>query len=169
MYELKLSVDAVATGVKDKTKWPIIQKRLEKFFKGAIFNEGNYYGGVAVKYMDEIKYSNDEIKEYVRLDKEQRFNSMMRCIKNLEQLKNDLIVNGQEENIIKDAEDAQMALKEWFSYVPSSDVEAVQKLFVQVRSADANRDGRLDEKELMTLTESDQEIWKKRVELYGDV
>lgn len=168
IFELKLSVNALVLGLKDKSKWPLIQKRLEKFFKGAMISERNYYGGVSIKYMDQIKYPKDEIKEYIKLDKEQRFNTFDACLNNLELLKNDLAGNESENIIFSDADAALRALNEWFSYIPSSDLEAVEMLFKTVRGADSNRDGHLDDNELNSLSQADQEVWKKRVDLYGD-
>ena len=48
MYEFKLSVDALQSGVQDPQKWPFVLKRLEKFFKGAILSEKNFYFGVGL-------------------------------------------------------------------------------------------------------------------------
>ena len=90
-------------------------------------------------------------------------------MKNLELLKNDIAANESADNVKADAEAAQRALTEWFSYVPSEDVQAISKLFISVKNADADRNGRLDDIELQSLSETDRNIWKKRVDLFGDI
>jgi len=169
IYELNLSVSALAKAVGDTSKWPLVQKRLEKFFKGALLSERNYYTGVAVTYMNEIKYDKSETNEFIKIDKSKRYDAFEACMKNLELLKNDISANESVDNVKADAEAAQRALTDWFSYVPSEDVQAVGKVFVAVKSADTDRNGRLDDKELQTLSEEDRSIWKKRVDLFGDI
>ena len=169
IYELNLSINALAKTVGDTSKWPVVLKRLEKFFKGALLSEKNYYTGVAVTYMNEIKYDPSESSEYIKIDKSKRYEAFEACMKNLELLKNDIAANESAENVKADAEAAQRALAEWFSYVPSEDVQAIGKLFVSVKNADADRNGRLDDIELSSLSETDRNIWKKRVDLFGDI
>ena len=169
IYELNLSINALTKTVGDTSKWPVVLKRLEKFFKGALLSEKNYYTGVAVTYMNEIKYDPSESGEYIKIDKSKRYEAFEACMKNLELLKNDIAANESAENVKADAEAAQRALAEWFSYVPSEDVQAIGKLFVSVKNADANRNGRLDDIELQSLSETDRNIWKKRVDLFGDI
>lgn len=169
IYELNLSINALAKTVGDMSKWPLVQKRLEKFFKGALLSEKNYYTGVAVTYMNEIKYDPSETSEYIKIDKSKRYNAFEACMKNLELLKNDIAANESADNVKADAEAAQRALIEWFSYVPSEDVQAISKLFISVKNADADRNGRLDDTELQSLSEIDRNIWKKRVDLFGDI
>ena len=169
LYELNLSINALAKTVGDSTKWPLVQKRLEKFFKGALLSEKNYYTGVAVTYMNEIKYDPSETSEFIKIDKSNRYATFEACMKNLELLKNDIAAKESADNVRADAEAAQRALAEWFSYVPSEDVQAIGKLFVAVKNADADRNGRLDDIELQSLSETDRNIWKKRVDLFGDI
>lgn len=168
IYELNLSINALAKTVGDISKWPLVQKRLEKFFKGALLSEKNYYTGVAATYMNEIKYDPSETSEFIKIDKSKRYDAFEACMKNLELLKNDIAANESADNVKADAEAAQRALMEWFSYVPSEDVQAIRKLFISVKNADADRNGRLDDIELQSLSETDRNIWKKRVDLFGD-
>lgn len=49
LYEFRLSVDAIAGGVRDPKNWPFIQRRLEAFFGGFIINEKNYFMGVGLQ------------------------------------------------------------------------------------------------------------------------
>jgi len=169
IYELSLSVSALAKTVGDTSKWPLILKRLEKFFKGALLSERNYYTGVAITYMNEIKYDKSETNEYIKIDKSKRYEAFEACMKNLELLKNDISANESADNVKADADAAQRALADWFSYVPSEDVQAVGKLFVRVKSADTDRNGRLDDLEMQALSEEDRSVWKKRVDLFGDI
>lgn len=169
IYELNLSINALAKTVGDTSKWPLVQKRLDKFFKGALLSEKNYYTGVAVTYMNEIKYDPSETSEFVKIDKSKRYDAFEACMKNLELLKNDIAANESADNVKADAEAAQRALTEWFSYVPSEDVQAISKLFISVKNADADRNGRLDDIELQSLSGTDRNIWKKRVDLFGDI
>lgn len=169
IYELNLSINALAMTVGDISKWPLVQKRLEKFFKGALLSEKNYYTGVAVTYMNEIKYDPSETSEFIKIDKSKRYEAFEACMKNLELLKNDIAANESADNVKADAAAAQRALAEWFSCVPSEDVQAIGKLFVSVKNADADRNGRLDDIELQSLSETDRNIWKKRVDLFGDI
>ena len=54
MYELKLSVDAMASSVlNDGTSWPFVQKRLDRFFKGFLLSEKNFYFGVGLQYISD--------------------------------------------------------------------------------------------------------------------
>eukprot|EP00568_Trieres_chinensis_P011170 CAMPEP_0183296098 /NCGR_PEP_ID=MMETSP0160_2-20130417/3802_1 /TAXON_ID=2839 ORGANISM="Odontella Sinensis, Strain Grunow 1884" /NCGR_SAMPLE_ID=MMETSP0160_2 /ASSEMBLY_ACC=CAM_ASM_000250 /LENGTH=257 /DNA_ID=CAMNT_0025457675 /DNA_START=106 /DNA_END=876 /DNA_ORIENTATION=+ len=157
MYELKLSVDALAAGVKNQAQWPLIKKRLDRFFKGAILSEKNFYLGVAFQYMNDIKYDDDAA--YVRMDKQARFDAMEQCMGNLERLKNDLGSGADAGTIEADARAAQDALASWFALVPPADVAAVEKLFLDVKKADADRNGVLSDEELAALPLEEQEVW----------
>ena len=64
---------------------------------------------------------------------------------------------------------AQQGIRRWLSLAPASDVVAVDKLYRAVRAADSDPpDGKLSDKELMTLTEADAATWRKRVALVGN-
>lgn len=166
MYEFKLSVDALQSGVQDPQKWPFVLKRLEKFFKGTILSEKNFYFGVGLQYMNDIKYDAAELPNYVLMDKESRYNALDNTMKNLEGLKGALAK--QDAQLVNDyAKDAQVALASWFAMVPENDYKAVQNLFVDVKKADLNRDGRLSDEELELLSPEERTIWKKRVEKFG--
>mmetsp|Transcript_26072 Transcript_26072/g.77187 ORF Transcript_26072/g.77187 Transcript_26072/m.77187 type:complete len:277 (-) Transcript_26072:249-1079(-) len=164
LYELKLSVDALAAGVENPAQWPAVQKRLDKFFKGAILSEKNFYLGVAFQYMNDIKYDDDQA--YVVMDKQTRFAAMETCMNALERLKSDL--GGNDAGLVEDdAKAAREALASWFALVPEADVRAVEKLFVDVKKADVDRNGVLSDQELMTLPVDEQEVWKQRVAKFG--
>merc|ERR1711862_603417 len=90
MYEFKLSIDALQAAVQDSKNWPYVKKRLDKFFKGAILSEKNFYLGVGFTYMNDIKYDSAELPNYVLMDKQARFDALDRTMKSLEGLKNSL-------------------------------------------------------------------------------
>ena len=166
MYELKLSLDAMTAAVSDPKNWPSIQKRLERFFKGAIFSEKNFYFGVGLQYMNDIQYTPGELPNYVIMDKEARYDALDRTMKNMEALKS-VLGEGDAAAIEGYAQDTKAALASWFAMVPESDVRAVEQLFLDVKKADVNRDGRLSDDELATLSIQEQELWKKRVDKFG--
>mmetsp|Transcript_9960 Transcript_9960/g.12556 ORF Transcript_9960/g.12556 Transcript_9960/m.12556 type:complete len:282 (+) Transcript_9960:1-846(+) len=170
IYELKLSVDALKSGMADESKRPYIKKRLDKLFGGGIFSEKNYLLGLAVTYSNQIQYSESELKTYINLDKDERLQKIDSALKSLESLKRNLkdssIAN--EETLMRDVDDAQRSISAWFAMVPSEDIAAVDNLFRVTRMADANRDGKLDAVELSTLPEKEREIWLKRIALAGD-
>ena len=167
IYELKLSLNALQNRVADETTWPLLQKRLDGFFKGGLLSEKFYYVGLSFQYVSKIKYDKNDLQEYIRLDKEARVDAMDDALNNMEALKNDL--GGTDKKAVEgDIEAAQAALNRWFSMVPQKDIEAVDTLFRATRVADVNRDGKLDAQELETLSEQDRDVWKKRVALVGD-
>ena len=170
IFELKLSVDNLAKGTKNKSLRPYILKRLDKFFRGGLTSERNYYSGLGIQYVNNISYETDqELPEYIKLDKEQRLQAMESTLQFLEQLKQVLADDiGNDDLVISNAQDASSSLQKWFDMIPSKDFEAVDQLFRSTRAADGNRDGKLDDKELATLTDTEREIWKKRVKLVGD-
>ena len=168
MYELKLSIDAVATGIQDVTSWPYIQRRLDKFFSGFIVNEKNFYFGVGLQYMNEIQYDKNELPNYVLLDKQTRYDALDSTMKYLENLKNTLAIAGSDPMVVENlAKSAQYSLASWFALVPQEDVKAVEELFQNVKKADINRDGRLSNEEIVFLSPQQQEIWKRRVDKFG--
>ena len=168
MYEFKLSVDAIVIGLQDTKNWPYIQKRLEKFFGGFIVNEKNFYFGVGLQYMNDVKYDKGELPNYVLLDKQARYNALEVTMNTLETLKNNLNVPGIDPTTINDyATTCQSSLASWFDLIPDGDMKAVLELFTNVQKADINRDGRLSDNELVCLSPVEQEIWKKRVSKFG--
>ncbi len=169
MFELKLSIDAMSSGVTDAKNWPYIKKRLDKFFKGAILSEKNFYFGVGLQYMNDIKYSPSELPNYVVMDKQARYDALERTMKNLEDLKKVLGKENLTDAMIIEgyAKDAQIALSSWFTMIPDNELKAVEELFVHVKKADLNRDGRLSDDELATLSIQEQQLWKKRVDKFG--
>lgn len=168
MYEFKLSTDALQAGVQDSKNWPFVKKRLDKFFKGAILSEKNFYFGVGLQYMNDIKYDTAELPNYVLLDKQTRFDALDRTMKSLEALKNSLAGNNIDPiQVQNNAEDVKLALASWFALVPEKDFKAVEDLFINIRKADINRDGVLSKDELEFLSIEQQELWKKRVDEFG--
>ncbi len=175
IYELQLSVTALSQALPDSSKWPNLQQRLEKFFGGGLFSERNYYAGLGVQYMNKVQYDKNELPEYVKIDKEERFQSMEAALQAMESLKTHLSAAlSKDDNVddIKtllrsDVDQVQASLNRWFGLVPKQDVERVAQLYVSVRKADVDRNGRIDEKELATLTDDDRAIWKKRIDYIG--
>jgi len=170
MYELKLSIDALAAGVADPNNWSFVQKRLDKFFQGGIFSEKNFYFGVGLQYMNAMKYDEAELPNYVLMDKQTRYNALEETMKSLERLKSTLA--SPNVSVLKDvlednAKASQAALASWFALLPPSDVTAVQELFEHAKKADLNRDGRLSDSELASLSFTEQELWKRRVAKFG--
>jgi len=170
MYELKVSIDALVNGVAEPKNWPFVEKRLDKFFQGGLFSEKNFYFGVGLQYMNDMKYDKSELPSYVILDKETRYAALEETMKSLERLKSTL--SSPNASVIKDvirdnAIASQTALASWFALLPQGDVAAVQQLFQHVQMADTNRDGKLSDNELELLSPLEQELWKKRVKKFG--
>mmetsp|Transcript_11358 Transcript_11358/g.17496 ORF Transcript_11358/g.17496 Transcript_11358/m.17496 type:complete len:259 (-) Transcript_11358:265-1041(-) len=166
MYEFKLSIDALQEGVKDSKNWPLVKNRLDKFFKGAILSEKNFYFGVGLQYMNDINYAKEELPNYVVMDQQARYDALQRTMRNLENLK-EALADEDAQGIADYAKDSQIALASWFALVPENDILAVEDLFVNVKKADLNRDGRISDDEMGSLTPVQQELWKKRVEKFG--
>eukprot|EP00547_Thalassionema_nitzschioides_P001630 CAMPEP_0194211834 /NCGR_PEP_ID=MMETSP0156-20130528/11267_1 /TAXON_ID=33649 /ORGANISM="Thalassionema nitzschioides, Strain L26-B" /LENGTH=165 /DNA_ID=CAMNT_0038939515 /DNA_START=299 /DNA_END=793 /DNA_ORIENTATION=+ len=165
MYEFKLSIDALQEGVKEREKWPLVKKRLDKFFKGAILSEKNFYFGVGLQYMNDIKYAKDELPNYIVIDQQDRYDALERTMKNLDNLKNALVA--EDAQAIEDyAKDSQIALASWFALVPDNDVRAVKDLYINVKKADVNRDGSISDEEFGSLSLEQQELWKKRADKF---
>jgi len=168
IYELQLSVSALQSSAGDANKWHLLKQRLEKFFGGGLFSERNYYAGVGVQYMNQMEYDKNELKEYVRLDKEARFNAMEDTLNSLEAIKNELQKDSPDAAFVRsNAEAASAAISRWFANIPDADRRAVADLYIAVRKADQNRDGRLSDSELALLDETDQAVWKRRIKLVG--
>uniref|UniRef100_A0A6U3NLH8 Calmodulin n=1 Tax=Ditylum brightwellii TaxID=49249 RepID=A0A6U3NLH8_9STRA len=167
IYEFKLAVDSFQAAAKDNAKWPYLKILLDKFFSGGLYSEKNYYSGLSFKYMQLIRYSETELKEFIKLDQNERYEAMEATMKHLNDLK-DSLGKGNADKINADAEAARKSLSDWFALIPSSDVKAVEKLFRAVRLADKDRNGRLSEGELAALSDTDRNIWKKRVNNFGE-
>lgn len=167
IYELKLSVDALQEAITDPSNNEFVKKRLEKFFSGGLFSEKNFYAGLGVQYSLKMEYADSELDEYIRLDRDERFESMEQTLSNMNRLYKDLQANKDQKTLELDANTAKAALDRWFSLVPKQDVDRVAQLFVDARKADINRDGKLDDKELATLDETTRSIWKKRIDYVG--
>lgn len=56
IYELKLSLDALASVSRDPQRWPALRKRLDRFFSGGPVSEKFYYAGLSIQYADNIAY-----------------------------------------------------------------------------------------------------------------
>jgi hypothetical protein len=54
VYELKLSIDALASGVSNSAKWPAIANRLKKFFGGPL-SEQYYFRGLSQQYSNAVR------------------------------------------------------------------------------------------------------------------
>jgi hypothetical protein len=77
----------------------------------------------------------------------------------------------------KDSPDSQMvqdytnhsklSLDRWFALIPPSDVERVKYLFVNARTADNNRNCKLEKEVLESMPEEERAIWLKRIEYIG--
>ena len=74
IYELKLSLGTLATAAEQRDRWPALKKRLDKFFSGGPISERNYYAGVALQYVEQIRY--DDLDEFVKQDKRERRSAM---------------------------------------------------------------------------------------------
>jgi len=167
IYEFKLSVDALQRGSKDKTKWSFLKKRLDKFFSGGLLSEKYYYSGLGFQYMARIRYSDNELKAFINIDQNERYEAMEATMESLKSLRNNFAKESPDK-ITADADAAKASISKWFDLIPASDLAAVEKLFLAVRTADKDRNGRLSDDELATLSETDRTYWKKRVDLVGE-
>lgn len=70
--------------------------------------------------------------------------------------------------IRRESRNAQQELAEWLQLVPEADVKRAAQLFANVRAADTDLNGKLSQKELESLSQSDRELWKARVALVGE-
>jgi hypothetical protein len=168
IYELKLSVQALSQGADDSSKYPLLKQRLDKFFGGGLFSERNYYAGLGVQYTGQIEYDKNELIEFIRLDKDERFNSMEDTLNSLKDLLDNLKTESPDTaEVQRCGNQAKVSLNRWFALVPADDVDRVGQLFLSARKADANRNGKLEKDELETMSEEDRNIWKKRIDLVG--
>jgi hypothetical protein len=63
---------------------------------------------------------------------------------------------------------AQKGIASWLALVPQEDVAAAERLFVAVRRADVDRNGKLSDEEAKALASDDRAAWAARVALVGD-
>jgi len=163
-----LSVKALAQSASDTSKYPLLKQRLDKFFGGGLFSERNYYAGLGVQYTGQIQYDKNELAEYIRIDKDDRFVAMENTLKSLQELLDNLKKDSPDPNEVqKCSKQAKAFLDQWFALVPDDYIDRVGKLFVNARKADTNRNGKLEKEELETLSEEDRTLWKKRIDLVG--
>ena len=167
IFELKLSLDALGAVASDAARWPALKKRLDSFFGGGPLSEKFYYLGLAEQYAEKISY--DDLPEFVRDDKLQRRQLMQDVIGGMEACKQALEASQPDAAAVSSAvASAKRSMSAWLSQVPESDVAAAKELYVAVRTADADRNGKLDKAELLTLGDAERETWKRRVAYVGD-
>ncbi|CAJ1954693.1 unnamed protein product [Cylindrotheca closterium] len=169
--EFQLAIQAVAIAAEDESKYPLIKKRLEQFFKGAVMSERNLYAGIALTYTNKIKYDPQELPNYVQLDQQERFNLVEDTMINLKNLMVSIpatpTATYNKQDILDYANGATVSLKRWFALIPKEDVDKAMKLFMVSRFADANKDGRVDLEESEAIPEEYRELWKKRLGFIG--
>lgn len=167
IYELRLSVDALNSIASDEARWPALKKRLDRFFSGGPLSEKIYYLGLNLQYLDKIRY--DDLDAFVRQDKAERKQAFEDAIAALEDCRKALSSDAPEKSAVAGAAaKAKASLSRWFEFAPVADVERVGRLFVAVRNADTDRNGKLSAAELATLDPADAATWKARVALVGD-
>lgn len=167
VYELKLSLDALAPVARDPQRFPALKKRLDKFFGGGPLSEKFYFIGLSNEYISKIQY--DDLDNFVQQDKQQREQAMADALSALEGCKRALAAEVPDAELVANsAAAAQSGLERWLSLVPSVDVEKASALFLATRKADANRDGKLDKAEMATLPDDQRAVWEKRVAYVGD-
>ena len=166
IYELKLSLDALAPVAQDPQRWPALKKRLDKFFSGGPVSEKFYFAGLNIQYVDKILY--DDLDDFVRADKQQRALAMEDTLAAMESCQKSLAAKAPDADaIVGAAAAAKGGIARWLSLVPKADVERVDALYRAVRMADANRDGKLDATEAATISPADAATWERRVALVG--
>jgi len=167
VFELKLSLDALAPVARDPQRFPALKQRLDKFFGGGPLSEKFYYIGLSTEYISKIQYA--DLDTFVRQDKQQREQAMEDALSALEGCKKALAAEVPDTALVaSSAAAAQNFLERWLSLVPSVDVEKVSALFLATRKADANNDGKLDKAEMATLPDDQRAVWEKRVAYVGD-
>lgn len=171
VYEFQLSVEALASAAEDESKFPGLKIRLEQFFKGAILSERNLYAGMALTYTNQIKYDPQELPNYIKLDQQERFNLIEDTMINLKNLLVSLPTSPaatyNKDDVLDYANLATVSLKRWFALIRNEEVARAKELFEASRSADANKDGRIDWEEAQVMSEENRELWKKRIEYIG--
>lgn len=171
VYEFQLSLEALVQAAGDESKYPGLKKRLEQFFKGTILSERNLYAGMALTYTNQIKYDPQELPNYVKMDQEERFNLIEDVMRNLKNLMISLpatpTATANKQDILDFADGAIVSFRRWFALIPSEEVAKAKDLFEVSRSADANKDGKVDLEESEALPDEYRDLWKKRIEFIG--
>lgn len=173
VYEFQLSLQEIAKAAEDESQFASLQQRLERFFKGNIWSERNLYAGIALSYTTQIRYDPYEIREYARLDQEERFNLMENTLDNLQNLYVSLASSStpgatvNKQDVSDFANGATACMRRWFALIPSSEVERAKELYEATRSGDTNKDGKVDSEELQGVPEGYRALWKKRLEFTG--
>ena len=166
IYELKLSIDALANAVSDPVRWPGLRARLDRFFGGP-FSEQYYYAGLSIQYVSQIAYQ--DLDAFVEADKLARQEAMAGVISALRELR-DALRGGEaatppgdemRATVQAKATAAQRAMQRWLSFVPALDVQRVDALLRAVRAADADRDGKLKGGERSRLGPEEQALWQR--------
>jgi len=169
IVELKQLMDGLVEGVADDKNWPIIRRRLDKFFSGGpggIFSDRYFYIGVSAQYVFQIKYEGSG--RAVDADKLARQEPITQAMEELQKLRAELKDPLPAPAIVRGcATRARDGVDLWLRQVPAADVERVYALIRAVRSADVDRNGELSPAELATLPGADQQIWKARQNLFG--
>lgn len=165
IYELKLSIDALANAVSEPARWPALLGRLERFFGGPL-SEQYYYAGLSLQYVKNIVY--DDLDSFVDADKQARQEAMNAVISALRELRDALKAGAaatpdeaMRASVTAKAAAAQRAMERWMSFVPALDVQRVDALLRAIRAADADRNGKLTGAELSTLGPDEQSLWKR--------
>jgi len=167
VYELKLSLDALAAIAPEPTRWPALKKRLDAFFGGGVLSECNYYAGLALQYTSQIKY--DDLPVFVDADRKSRQAAMEDCLGSMGELREALGAPAPVANQVTSAvAAAQKGIASWLALVPQEDVAAAERLFVAVRRADVDHNGKLSDEEAKALASDDRAAWAARVALVGD-
>lgn len=171
LYELKLSLDALATiDSFDPKKWPRMQRRLDKFFSvgsgdGSTVSERDVYSNIGKECVDTAE-SRLAPLEYT-FAKLQLLRDKLGIV-----LANTKTVSADDENIEAQdihrmTRDAQTSLTMWFQFVPQQDMDRLDQLVQHVNSADGDRDGKLSESELRRLSDDERVLWEARVGKFG--
>ena len=156
----------MAPVAKDPSRYPALKERLDAFFSGGPLSEKFYYAGLSIQYIDKITY--DDLDDFVRTDKQQRAQAMEDTLQSLEACKNALGAKEPDAGMIANtALAARDGIARWLLLVPSEDLARVEQLFLAVRKADTNRNGRLESDELAALAPADRTTWEARVALVG--
>ena len=167
IYELKLSLDALAAAAAEPERWPALRKRLDKFFSGGPLSERYYYAGLSLQYDKKITY--DDLDQYVADARKRRELQMEAVLGAMDAMRAALNAKApQLADVASRAKEAQAAMGAWLALVPEADVRRADELFRATRTADTDRNGRLDQRELAGLAEADRLAWQARVALVGD-
>jgi hypothetical protein len=173
IYTFKLSLKILSKQLLPSSGSLGIQRAnrmLEQFFSGGFLSNKNVFRGMCVVYIQEIQYD-DPDRDRINFDRLNRLDDIENMIKALESIREPLS-NLAKENaetvpteIVDSLNLAVSCLDQFFSKIPSGDVEKVQLWMEKVNSADSDRSGKLEGPELDTLNESDRLLYKSFREL----